>query len=210
MLKISPDKPRIYRLTHFKNFNWIIGNGLHCRNSNAQDPDFQVIGNQEIIDERANRPVPIEPGGTLGDYVPFYFTPFTPMYQNIYTGYRNIPQVPKDDLFFIVANLSDLTARSIRWVFSDRHAKLDYANFSGNLTDLVHLDWACLQARDYKRDVDKPEKFERYQAEALIHKHLPLDAFSGLICHSPETKEKLELILAARNVPLQVSCQTEL
>jgi hypothetical protein len=209
MLKFSPNNPRIYRLTHFQNLRWIIANGLHSRNSEHQDPDFHPIGNQEIIDERENRIVPIEPGGTLGDYIPFYFTPFTPMYQNIWSGFRKIPRVQKVDLVFIVANLASLSARSIKWVFSDRHAKLDYAKFYGNLADLEDLDWAGWQARDYKRDLDRPEKFERYQAEALIHKHIPLDALSGLVCHSLERQEKLKLMIAAGNVPLKVACQPE-
>ena len=40
---------------------------------------------------------------------------------------------------------------------------------------LDRIDWAILRSRDFKRDPEDPGKFERYQAEALIYKYLPID-----------------------------------
>jgi hypothetical protein len=47
-----------------------------------------TIGNNEVIRKRAIKEVPIPPKGTLDDYVPFYFTPYSMMLYNIHTGYR--------------------------------------------------------------------------------------------------------------------------
>ena len=44
------------------------------------------IGNPDLIDKRTHRIVPAPPGGTLSDYVPFYFTLYSPMLYNIKTG----------------------------------------------------------------------------------------------------------------------------
>jgi hypothetical protein len=60
-----------------------MANGMHCRNSAIHDPGFVAIGNADLIDKRHYRQVPFHPHGTLSDYVPFYFTPFTPMFLNI-------------------------------------------------------------------------------------------------------------------------------
>ena len=83
---LTAQKALIFRITHRDNVRWMLRNGLHCRNSAKRDPRFVSIGNQELIDKRNERQVPVAPGGTLSDYVPFYFTPFSPMLLNIKTG----------------------------------------------------------------------------------------------------------------------------
>ena len=52
MSSLSPEKALIFRITHIANVPWILANGLHCRSSAAQDPDFVEIGNPDLIDKR--------------------------------------------------------------------------------------------------------------------------------------------------------------
>ena len=82
---LNADKALIWRIVHRDNMPWLLANGLHCRNAAEQDPNYLNIGNAELIDKRAHRVVPIAPGGTLSDYVPFYFTPFSVMMKNIHS-----------------------------------------------------------------------------------------------------------------------------
>ena len=82
---LSEQNALIFRITHIDNVRWMLQHGLHCRNGD-QDPDFVTIGLQDVIDRRHEHTVPIHPGGTLSEYVPFYFTPFSPMAYNIHTG----------------------------------------------------------------------------------------------------------------------------
>ncbi|MEO1609407.1 MAG: DarT ssDNA thymidine ADP-ribosyltransferase family protein [Pseudomonadota bacterium] len=55
--------------------------------------------------KRKHRNVPCIPGGTLSDYVPFYFTPFTPMLYNIKTRYGGVSQNPMEDIIILVSSL---------------------------------------------------------------------------------------------------------
>ena len=48
--------------------------------------------------------MPIHPGGTLSDYVPFYFTPFSPMAYNIHTG-LGVNRINWRDIVVLVASL---------------------------------------------------------------------------------------------------------
>ena len=41
--------------------------------------------------------------GTLNDYVPFYFTPFSIMMYNIKTGYGGIKHVPNEKIAILVS-----------------------------------------------------------------------------------------------------------
>ena len=122
--KLNPDKALIFRITHRENLPWILRNGISCRSGNAQDPNFRRIGNPELIEARRDRPVPIPPGGTLADYVPFYFTPFSPMVLNIKTGYGGIPQQANDDIVILVFSLRRAEQDGLRFVFTNRHAYL--------------------------------------------------------------------------------------
>jgi hypothetical protein len=69
---------------------------------------------------------------------------------------------------------------------------------------LDKIDWPILQARDFKRDPDDPAKFERYQAEALVHRHMPVSALIGVVCYTPALKLSIDQDVAARGLQLAV------
>ena len=87
-------------------------------------------------------------------------------------------------------------------MFSDMHAYYQWANFYGDLADLDKVDWGLLQARDFKRDPEDPAKFERYQAEALVHQHLAIDGLLGVVCYTDDTRLDIEREIRARNLTL--------
>ena len=192
MSAFSPDKALIFRITHIVNVPWILANGIHCRTSATQDPNYVEIGNPDLIDKRQHRVVPVPPGGTLGDYVPFYFTPFSPMLYNIKTGWNGIVRRPMSEIVILVSSLVSLRDRGVPFLFSDRHASVVQANFWGDLADLIRLDWKIWQTRDFKRDPNDPDKLTRYQAEALAHRHVPVAALQGVVCHGAEEETSLK------------------
>jgi len=102
---LTPEKALIFRITHCSNIPWILQNGLHCSLSTVQDPSFESIGNPDLIAKRRSRRVPIPPGGTLAEYIPFYFTPYTPMLYNIATGYAGVRQRGNDEIVILVSSL---------------------------------------------------------------------------------------------------------
>ena len=140
-LDLTPEKALIFRITHIANVRWLLDHGLHCPSSAVRDPDFRRIGNFDLIAKRAYRVVPTPPGGTLDDYVPFYFTPCTPMLYNIKTGYQGVEQIPMRDIVVLVSSLRRLAEHDVGFVFTDRHAYLQTAEFSGDLSRLARLDW---------------------------------------------------------------------
>lgn len=204
MSQLTPEKALIFRITHIENVAWLLNNGLHCRASDRLDPNYQEIGNLELIARRADRIIPIAPGGTLSDYIPFYFTPYTPMMLNIKTGYSGLKQTPMRDIVILVSSLRKLEEMGIRFVFSDRHAYLRAADFSSDLNDLDRIDWKILQARDFKRDRDDFEKVERYQAEALVHRHMPIAALVGIVCYGEPQRERLTELAQSASLKVEI------
>lgn len=186
---LTPQKALIFRIVHKDNMASIWEEGCRCR-SEASKEEYVEIGNQDLIAKRTTRQVPCGPGGTLADYVPFYFTPFTPMLYNIKTGHNGIPRKPIEDIVILVSSLHKLRDVGVPFVFSDRHAYLKTALFSDNLGDLDRIDWATIQERNFRKD--NLERFEKYQAEALVYKTVPLAALNGVVCYNDNRRIELQ------------------
>jgi ssDNA thymidine ADP-ribosyltransferase, DarT len=202
---LKPENGFIYRIAHIDNVPWILDHGLHCRNSPERDPNYVEIGNPELIEKRNHRIVPIAPGGVLSNYIPFYFTPHSPMLYNIKTGHNGIVQRVMSEIVIMVSSLPRLKELEIPFVFTDRHAYLQTAGFFTDLARLDRIAWDLLQNRNFKRDLNDPGKFERYQAEALVHRHLPVTGLLGIICHGNTQKGILQGEIERRRQTLQVA-----
>jgi hypothetical protein len=209
MVNLSPEKALIFRIMHIDNLAWIIEHDICARDAGQVDPNFREIGNPDLIDKRRRRAVSIPPGGTLSDYIPFYFTPYSPMLLNIKTGYNGIPQTPMHDIAICVSSLHKLAEAGVPFVFSDRHAYLATAEFSSELSDLDRVDWALLQSRNFKRDPNDFGKVERYQAEALAYRHVPVDALLGIACHNAGCKTRIDELLESSGKKLSVAVRPD-
>jgi len=206
---LNPEKALIFRIVHCDNLPWIFDDGLHARNGTLFDPNYRNIGNPDLIDKRSRRVVPIPPGGTLSDYVPFYFTPFSMMMYNIKTGYGGIRHVPNNEIAILVSSLHRVKELGIPFVFTDQHAYLATAGYYSELTELNNIDWPLLQSRDFKHDPDNdPGKTDRYQAEALIWKALPLDGLLAICCHNETARSAVQASVDERQLALRVQTQS--
>ena len=201
---LNAAQARIFRIVHRDNLPWILDHGLHCRNAEVCNPAFTGIGNPDLIDRRTRREVGIAPFGTLSDYVPFYFTPHSPMLYNIHTGNNGITQRGNEEILIFVTSLHRLRELGRPFVFTNRHAYLQQAEFFNDLARLDRVDWPLLNSRDFHRDPDDPDKFARYEAEALVHRHVPLDALLGVACYNNRIKEWIDRLLAEHKIDLAV------
>ena len=204
MSDLNPERAFIFRITHIANVPWILDHGLYSRGSGRLDASFRSIGNPDLIERRRQRSVPIAPGGALSDYIPFYLTPYSIMLYNIKTGYGGTPHVPNEEIVIVVSSLHRVTELGVSFVFTDQHAYTATTQYFNDLGDLGSIDWALIQSRDFKHDPEDPGKKERYQAEALIHHHLPIEGLLGMACHSQNAQERLQDDIAQRRMELQV------
>ena len=168
------------------------------------NPHFVPIGNPDLIARRNSSAVPIPPGGHLSDYIPFYFTPFSMMMYNVHTGYGGVHHVPNHDIAILVTSLRMLLEHGVSAVYTDRHAVLRTARFFSSLEDIDQIDWRLLQTRDFRRDNEDPDKTDRYQAEALVHTHLPVDLLSAIACHGDNQRRSVEQQAKRINAPIRI------
>lgn len=131
------------------------------------------------------------------------------MLRNVNTGWGGIQRRTNEEIVILVSSLHHVAARGWSFFFTDSHAYYQLTNFYSDLANLDKIDWPLLQARDFRRDQEDPAKFERYQAEALVYRHLPVDGLLGIVCYTDDMKVSIELQLKARKLALPVYARTE-
>src|ERR1043165_2475032 len=137
----------------------------------------------DLIAKRSHRVVEIPPGGTLADYVPFYFTPWSVMMYNIKTGYNGVIKRANSEIAVLVSSLHHLKSIGVPFLFSNAHAYMAESDLFSHVADLERIDWPLLRGRNFARDPNDPGKLGRYQAEALVHRHVPINALLGITCY---------------------------
>jgi hypothetical protein len=207
---LSPERGLLFRITHRDNLPWLLANGLPCASSPLRAPAFIPIGNADLIEDRARHAVPIAPHGTLADYVPFYFTPRSPMLLNIKTGWKGITKRPNDDIVFMVTSIAQLTAQGVTMLFTDRHAFIRMARWTNEPAELRKMiKWNILRRSDFKNTDAYPDKMDEYQAEALAYGHVPTAALLGLACASEPVKNEVQEMARATGVDTFVDHRPE-
>ena len=204
-VNLNPEKSLIFRIVHVDNVPWILDHdGLYCPSAPQRDPRYVNIGNPDLIERRSRHRVPIKPGGTLSDYVPFYFTPFSPMMYNIHTGYGGIPRRQNREIVIFVSSLHRLDEQDVPFLFTNQHAYAAGTDFYDDLDELDEIDWPLLRSRNFRADDADPGRGTRYQAEALVHRHLPLAALLGICCNDAIVNGHLAGLLTARGLVTDV------
>lgn len=189
----------IYHITHTRNLEHILAEeGLHSDRS-AQELKAVNIGHKHIKERRLRRPVPIGPKGTVGDYVPFYFAPRSPM---LYAISRNAVEGYADGqspVIYLCSTAEAVVRSGLRWVFTEGHADMDYTDFFDDLKDLDKIDWKLMEAR-YWHDTDEdPDRKRRRQAEFLVHEFFPWKLVSYIGVYDYATAETVRKILQGDN-----------
>jgi len=177
---MNPDTVRIYHLTALENLRSILEEkGLWAKN-HLQRP-YVSAAYEHIQEERSKRPVPLGPRGVLHDYVPFFFCPRPPMLYAIEhpkPGQVIQYQGGQRGMVHLVSRVGRVVAAKLAFVFTDRHAKLDYANFYANTAYLSALDWEAIRARFW---AGPSEVRELKQAEFLVYRFFPWDLVEEVV-----------------------------
>lgn len=131
----------------------------------------------------------------MGDYVPFYFAPRSPMLYAVRAGRVAEYQDGQDPLVYLVSSVERLVALGAAPVFTDRNAALAFARFTSDLRELDDLiDWPLMTATMWANTSDEPDRRERRMAECLAHGQVPWEAFSEI---GSMTRHRQEHVTAA-------------
>ncbi len=152
------------------------------------------IGYEHIKARRARRPVRCGVGGTLADYVPFYFAPRSPMLYAIHCGNVSAEAARTDEIAYLVTSTQTLRQAGLTVVASNRHAELDYADLSDRdeeLDDDGFVDWPLMTERYWGNTAQDPDRKERRQAECLVHPGVAWTLLEMIVVRSHEARERV-------------------
>ena len=131
------------------------------------------MAHSHIKIRRARTRVPVCRGGTLADYVPFYFGPRSPMLYAINAGAVEGCREGQAPILHLEGSASRIAAAELPFAFTDGHAVMTYSEFYDDLAELGNVDLALMNAR-YWNDTDAdPDRKRRRQAEFLVYEFLP-------------------------------------
>jgi hypothetical protein len=175
--------------------------GLHSTNHTPNDGlPYRVIHNRDIQNVRHARPMPCGAGGTMHDYVPFYFGYLSPMLLQLKTGRVAGYSEGQEPIIYLRSTVQAVVAAGRRFVFSDGHGIAAFTNWFADHARLDQVDWDMVNQRYWKDTVEDMDRQRRKQAEFLVHEFCPWEVIEGITVHNPATKARVEAIL--RGFPL--------
>ena len=207
----TPRRGLLFHFTHLDNLPGIAAEGLLCDRLAASRRLLTIdVGQETVKERRRHRRVPIQPGGVVADYVPFYFAARSPMLFVIHQDDVSTYHGGQDGLVHLVTDVDTIVQRNLRFVFTNRNAATDYARFSDRLDLLDNfVDWPLMQARWWNDLPTYPDRKARRMAEFLVHEAVPWDAFVEIAARTAEDAARATAALARVNVDAVVRVRQE-
>lgn len=204
---MTNNKTLICRITHFDNLDGILRRkGIYAPKFQPNDGiGFKEIHHVGIQSQRAVTKVTCGPCGYIHDYVPFYFSPRSPMlyaiYKNNVDGY-NEGQKP---VIYICSYAETIEQQGGCFVFTDGHAIMaPLTHFYDDLKDLNKLHWDIIRGKYWFDNEKYPDRKRRRQAEFLVHKFFPLKCIVEIIVFDKDMEKLVNLKLNEHNIKLPV------
>ncbi len=196
----------LYRIVHFQNIEFILRNGIYTRAHANHDPNYVNIGDTQLIADRHEYPVKLEGYGNLGDYVPFYFGPHSPMLYKIKNG-TGVKQYPQSEIVYLVVLAQSISDNGLRFACTSGHAKNKLTSFYNNLNSLNEVHWDIVNLRHWNNNLENPDRMWRKQAEFLIHNHVPINLIAGIVVYNQEKFNFVDSLMKdlGLNIPLTIS-----
>lgn len=193
----QPNPTPILRIIHVDNLRTLLARGgLHSTNHTPNDGlPYRTIHNVDIQNVRRARPVPCGQGGTMHDYVPFYFGQLSPMLLQLKTGRVAGYTEGQEPLIYLKTTVQAVIGAGRRFVFSDGHGIAAFTNWFDDVARLDQVDWDMVYQRYWSDNVNDMDRQRRKQAEFLIHEFCPWALVEEIAVLNTTAKTHVETIM---------------
>jgi hypothetical protein len=201
-MPVDPTRTKIYHITDVSNLAGIIGSGglfsdaqVRVANRNVTEIGYAHI-KQRRLDEYK---IPCCSGRAVGEFVPFYFCPRSPMLFTINKGSTGRPAGCQTNIVHLVSYVNRATALGRPWAISDGNAGAGYTNFSNENDALQKVDWSVVGSNSWGGD-----RLHIKMTEFLVADFFPAASFVEVGCHNSGVAAQVEQIMARLIPPLNV------
>jgi hypothetical protein len=194
-MPLDPEKTLIYHITNVANLPGILAdNGLLSDAAMAKREPNVIIGYDHIKLRRLRKiPVPCCQWRYVGEFVPFYFCPRSPMLFTVNKGNTGHAPGCQKDIVHLVSTLAAGIATGKLWAVSSGNAGAFHTTFAAKLEALETLDWAAIRATQWEG------KQHQKSAEFLVADLFPWKDVKGIGCQNSVTAAKVRAILTGTN-----------
>ena len=196
---MPPNPTPILRFIHVDNLNTIMRRGgLHAPNHVPNDGlPYRFCHDPEVQGARAEVDILVGPGGTIHDYVPFYFGYLSPMMFQLKTGRVPGYDEGQEPLIYLVSSAQAVDTAGIRFVFSDGHGLAIFTDWFDDLNRLDAVDWNVVNRRYWTDDVNDMDRQRKKQAEFLVHQCCPWSLIQEIVVINAAMRQRVEAVQAA-------------
>lgn len=196
---MAPNPTPILRFTHVDNLDTIIRRGgLHAPNHVPNDGlTYRFCHDAEVHGARAAVDIAVGPGGTIHDYVPFYFGYLSPMMLKLKTGRVPGYNEGQEPLIYLVSTVQAVEAAGLAFVFSDGHGLARYTEWFDETTRLDAVDWEIVYLRYWRDDLSDMDRERKKQAEFLVYQCCSWSLIQEIVVIDAGMKRRVETIQVA-------------
>ena len=189
-MSYQPEHVLIYHITDVANLPGILADGgLHSDVGMAQR-NPTVIGYTHIKERRMKQiRVACCGGRFVGEFVPFYYCPRSPMLYTINRGNTGLPPGCQRTIVHLVSSVAVGIGLNRTWAISDGNAGAAYPSFFTDVKALAGLDWAAIRATDWRG------KTSQKMAEFLVADFFPWTGFHAVGCHNSGVAKQVQDLL---------------
>lgn len=180
-----------FRITHIDNIPHIKRFGFLRANSPLCSDKYITIGDTQVIEIRNEVTIS---NSKLGEYVPFYFGPRSPMLYVIQHGYNGVKQQAPENIVYCVLRLDDVEKSSLQCVFSDGHALSAITKFYEKdrlkeIDSIINFD--DVYASQWNNNENDLDIKRRKEAELLIQDDVPAEFIRGYVVYNDDAKKAM-------------------
>jgi hypothetical protein len=194
----APERTLIYHITDVANLQGILDDGGLNADAVMATRNPTIIG-YDHIKQRRLKEISVECCGNrfVGEFVPFYFCPRSPMLFTINLGKTGRPPGCQNNILHLVACVAFGASLGREWAISDGNAGAFHTSFYSTLEALEALDWTAIRATDWRG------KTHQKSAEFLVADFFPWLGVTKIVCHNSAVRARVqELIRNQQHQPV--------
>ncbi|NJN37093.1 MAG: DUF4433 domain-containing protein [Nitrospiraceae bacterium] len=190
-MTLDPAKIELFHITDVDNLPSILAGGRLLSDVALAGVSHQVIGYGHIKQRRMTEyRVPCCSSRFVGEFVPFYFCPRSPMLYTVNKGSTGKPPGCQAGIVHLVTTVAHVVALGHQWAVADGNAGAAHTGFRADLAALDDLDWQAIRARSWQGLTHQKS------AEFLVADAVPWAAIQTIACYSADTAARVTQCLA--------------
>ena len=189
-MNVSPAEIPVYHITDVENLSRILASGGLFSDVAMVAAEHTVIGYNHIKERRMKEiRIPCCAHRFVGEFVPFYYFPRSPMLYTLNRGKAGRPAGCQTSVVHLVSTVGFAIDLERQWAISDGNAGAFHTSFYSDLAALETLDWAAIRATDWRG------RTHEKSAEVLVADFFPWPGFHTIGCRNREIANQVENLL---------------